>query len=928
MITPPKSAIQEARDQLFLNHAVNEYLTAVTTNLGIKRPKYGMANDDLWRAVVRRIALDTRQVLGVFVDVLTLLFGPRISVCTSLNVDALIDDFYLTLKDSERIPQLGTMIIDPGLPTEETIVYGFRDPYDHKVRISQIVTQDHVALKNNESQFLKVAASATDTLITLTNTEYFPVAPGTDIPLLIDAGSPNEELVLMSNNNTVTGELTVSPLLYDHPGLIMTPYAVGLLAVSPALEVLTLTETQNLPDKGFLEITEDGGATTETVEFVSVDFLAHQVYLKNPLVNVYAAATVTLLKTACSVQVAQVLVRGVPWDIFQTDPNHLQIFIPEILNVARLVDAWYLHDRIVGAIPTTTVAVNATAGDTDIFLALPVDTFPSAGILELDPAGPDEERISYSLIENFSSPLLASHGTGIPIGSTELFVENAQHIAEYLALTHNTNAMIDRGGADDAVVIESIDVARNIITLTALTPTTALHAEGTIFEIGDRRRFILSRPLVNNHVIGQTANLFRVQYPATTLESGQINSVDPERYQGKYSYAPLGLSYRNAYTTLVDELAGPQPLQVSQFAGNSVLEVADASRFNLGDFQDVRVSRGLAGDETVLIQGIYLKRNATGIQLTGGPYAPGDTVLTITPGAGIPDDPDNALGYRIYIDRFSATVGSLAEVVYVLYYNIATNTIILRDGLAYSHAATDNVFLLADLIKTDQLNFSHNGIYRDEHSTRLLPEICEDWDTRDTVSQNFNRVGSVEEVRSYINVVDHTPFLNLDQAILNFGTTQIPHQTELVSNFSATSLAVDVVNGAAFPAANFYVRIGKNTWNEEVHFVLARAGNTLIIPDGLFYNHRAFEIVELMGGNTEVISYSSASANRLHFSRGFTATRDHMAGETVMPKDLVMTPSPYGKDFAPYLLMTLLERYRWLFDEIRAAGVQVSIDEF
>ena len=82
------SAINETRNQLFLDRAEGKYLSRISSNLGLARPPFGFNNDAVWRAVVRRLALDYRQVIGLFHDLLTNIFGPQVTAASVLSEDA------------------------------------------------------------------------------------------------------------------------------------------------------------------------------------------------------------------------------------------------------------------------------------------------------------------------------------------------------------------------------------------------------------------------------------------------------------------------------------------------------------------------------------------------------------------------------------------------------------------------------------------------------------------------------------------------------------------------------------------------------------------------------------------------------------------------------------------------------------------------
>ncbi|MHA2068696.1 MAG: hypothetical protein ACXABY_30400, partial [Candidatus Thorarchaeota archaeon] len=409
-----KSVIQEMRDQLFLDRADGEFLTVISSNLGINRPNFGFANDDLWRAIVRRLALDTKQIETCFRDLLTLIFGPQVTVATVLEQNVAVGDEELFVEDRLVIPQLGTLVLDEGAATTETIEYSFRDPRDGSVLLVSAAANAYTAIGSTAKSYLVADASSTDTVIIVRDSNDFPTT-GFPYVLLLDPGS-NEEVVQATGNVTGTGDsfafadpivtltdagaafttsmingliqiagatssandgifritgvpggtsiafqnpngvaeaftgtwtvlnaFVVSALVNNHSGPVVSFATSGFSAVSDSGSVITLDDTSNFPAEGVVRIQEDGGATSEDAIYTANDLSANQLQLRNKLLNTYTNAEVTLLREQSSVELAQVQVKGAGWDIFQTEPRVVRIFIPEALDENRLVDATYLH---------------------------------------------------------------------------------------------------------------------------------------------------------------------------------------------------------------------------------------------------------------------------------------------------------------------------------------------------------------------------------------------------------------------------------------------------------------------------------------------------------------------------------------------------------------------------------------------------------
>ena len=67
-----QSKISEVRDQLSLDFADGKYLNVVSSNLGIRRPPFGFS-DDTWRALVKVISLQYKQIRTKFEEILTVI---------------------------------------------------------------------------------------------------------------------------------------------------------------------------------------------------------------------------------------------------------------------------------------------------------------------------------------------------------------------------------------------------------------------------------------------------------------------------------------------------------------------------------------------------------------------------------------------------------------------------------------------------------------------------------------------------------------------------------------------------------------------------------------------------------------------------------------------------------------------------------------
>jgi hypothetical protein len=139
-----QSDIKEVRDQLSLDFADGEYLNVISRNLGMDRPILGFT-DDSWRAVVKILALEYKQIANKFRDVLAIIFGPRVTEVGTLAESVVLGDAEFVLNDTSNLPQLGTLVFDEGLATEETREYCYIDRVTNTVYLEAAFQAAHSA---------------------------------------------------------------------------------------------------------------------------------------------------------------------------------------------------------------------------------------------------------------------------------------------------------------------------------------------------------------------------------------------------------------------------------------------------------------------------------------------------------------------------------------------------------------------------------------------------------------------------------------------------------------------------------------------------------------------------------------------------------------------------------------------------------------
>lgn len=926
-----KAAIREVRDQLFLDRADGQYLTSISANLNVVRPSFGFSNDDIWRALVRRLALDYRQVANLFYDFMTILFGPRKTVYTVLANSTELLDTEITIADQYNIPQVGTLVIDEGLTTEETFVYGFRDPRDGLVELSNSLSiqQAHTAVGENAAAYLTADLAAAATSLVVEDSTGMPTA---DFPytIIVNPGGATEEVVTLLGNTVGTNTLTI-----DAPGLVnaqlgpQPTYRTTLLqAVVSGGSVIRVLDSAQFPSEGLLRLQLNDGTNTtaENIRFYSNDLETGTLQLATSLTNSYSISTpttsVTLMNPGATVALAQVQVKGVDWDIFQTEQNILKIYLPDTLSQNRLADASYVHNELVSPTPATTVGTASAVGDIVLSAATggTLD-FPSSGTIVINAGGGSEETVGYLLREpKATAKLSASSVSGIPIGTTVLYVDDAQLLLDHDASNSNNELVIGNNDVPnlETVVYTAIDPVENKITLS--TATANAHTTGTNVHPRVSDRFILGHALQSTHAIGETIGLYQPVYAGTSLEDGRAYSGTDHLYQGSYVYEPLTDAPTSTETYLSENVAGPTTLAVDQKAGRTVLEVKNATLFNSSGTFDVRVGRGLAADVTVDTSGVVLKRSVTGVTVASGPYSPEVLQLTLSSTASLPAPSASPYDYRLLIDKD----GSNEEIVVVT--SISGSNISLDSVTTKSHATSETVELMADCIELS--NAIPDTV---QGKLKITSRLVRYWTQLDI--RTPDQTSLVEEIRTQVEVASLTSFPSAGSDVLiNYGRQKLSVEDQLVTAASAGGSTLVCASTDDFPTSGYpyWVEVGVGT--DIAELVLVTSNNTIAdqlnldASTTLQFAHPVGEWVQHVPGEQVSVSYTGtlAAPNRLLFSSGIRFSEDHLKNEPVQLATSG-TPSVYGRGYPFYLPTSLVERLQFLIDKGRAAGVQVVL---
>jgi len=765
MTTPVKSSINEAHDQLLLDRAVGRYLSNVSTNLNFERPQFGFADDDVWRALVRRGALDYRQVANLFRDYLKIIFGPQKTVYTVLKEGVDPADTSIEVLDQERLPQRGTLILDQGQSIQETLDYTFCDPRNGATKLRLQANKTHPArLTENATGELHDDASISATTLTLFNSGPFPLV---DFPytLIIDPGTEEEEITTLTGNNWVNNQLTISPgLTFAHKGPRPTPVVSYITRIEAGKTVLRLASSALFPASGTIRLLKNDGLTTtsELAVYTSNDVDTGTLFLKRALTNTYPVAspwaTVTLMTIGTTVALAQVQVKGIGWDLFVTKPDELTIYIPREYVANRMRDASWLH--VGGAITAaTTIATGhaAVIGDTQIKATLGgLASFPSGGLLTINP-GSSQEVIGFARHDSNSYTRLVPSAIGaseVPSGTTVLYVENARALAEFDWYNKLKKLYLARNnpGSAEVVTYLSINTENNTVTLAAGTANN--HSGQDLVHPFDWPDILyLDRPLEANHAVGQAVQYTRPVYPATTIHDGRIFTSVANLFQGPFAFEFGEHIPRNISTTLAENVAAPTQLACSVLPGIMTLEVVDAGSFqNSGEF-NVEIKGG-GYTEQIDTDAVVLQATGSGLTLNGSILA-GVSSFVLTSAAALPLPAAPPYGYRLILEAGTVT----AEVVSVQ--SISGSTVTIQGLTTLPHANLGSVSLMADVIVlADPVGYEYQG---------KVPKLQRTLPTPGPLTP-YAQVAWVSEVRTYVKVASVSSFtVGEDQILISFG---------------------------------------------------------------------------------------------------------------------------------------------------------------
>lgn len=908
-INRTRSTIKEVRDQLFLNTSSGRYLNVISSNLGIDRPNQGFSDDE-WRAVVKEIALRPKVVRNIFHRIIEICVGPQKTRVANISQNSSVGDQIIQLEDANDLIQLGTVIIDPKLPTEETINFCFRDLGTHEIVFSTRTIFDHSPVVS-ASSFLRSDIPVGSTSIPLIDSSNFPI-PGNLYTVILDRGNENEELVVITANNVSTNTLTSIATVKSHTAATVTFLRKSIAeatVVGRTFVKLGTNETRNFPTKGFIRL-NFGGGTEEVKEYTSNQIADNVLILKRPLEFAHSVGeSVELMNPGASVETVSLIQSGINWSIHETEPNKLKIFIPEDFQLVRLLDASFLHDEVdIGGIGSTTVNGSVTAGAIDLPV-VSVRDFPEAGIINIDSGGEITfytKRLSGHSIEksNNIEPFALTNGQTLLVSvdgsaaatatfNTADFDNISTALSQEVANVINT----DIPGATAYSRDKFVQIHSNTNGTIEITGGTA----NTILEF-DSPTLVLSKTLVNALSGGESVDEVQVPYGGTSLEEGNWRSasgvVQPNRFPGPYIYdaSQRGVSADNS--TIATLIPPPTEVSVNSIIGQTNLEVEDAGLFPSAP-QNVRIGRETGFQEDANLLDVTL---AKGLSTTVNANV-GAGVSSLTGGdtTGFPEsDGVNIAGYRVIID-----LGGANEEIITVNQNTSgtPGTFSFTTLTTQPHNIGETIELLKDVLTFNTLTKVHIGL-------KVVPPS----------PGHF-----VELLISDIDVASGVPFPTDGGWVwINFGKEVLNQLVDITNVVSASILELSSTNN--FPASNFPYRVIVSEGRPEQEFAFVSANDTgtnrLTFSPSLSNTHQVGSLVRFISGEPIALEYNSRSGNTLNISTRIFDTK-HVVGERVIfsPKESV--PSINGTDYAFLLPPDPGRCLSLLFDLVRGAGIEI-----
>ena len=615
----PQSDIAEVRDQLSLDFAEGEYLNRIGNNLGLRRSSIDTSfslnfDDNTWRALIKVVALQYKQILTKFEGILEIVIGPKITQVGTFSADIALGVNKFTINEDMQFPQVGTLILDEGLATEETVEVCFIDRVTHTVFLTALTVFAHQAEAKDAEQVLALDLEPGDTEVYIPFSENFPTA---DFPytLVLGRGTANEEVVQLTANDLDTNVLTISAAANSHAGTV--PSQTQSILATDYVEASYFLNVANVekfsPEGGTLllgasdnQFTATGGSTTTAVAAAST-FSANR-HVRS--IVIFDAATTTALLQGVEAEIiintdtTLTFLTTLPAAVASGDLFNIRPVV-EYVSINTTDNALNLRRDIVDVDLVITTAVEDLRALSLVSLAPVKMEGKGWDIFQIDsPTGPPTVEIllpeairesgdipgnSY-LHTEYITPVPATTLAGAHLADATIYAvasnltfpttgvlilddggggeNNIGYSIDYTSIAENiavgaTSVTLDSGGVFfelPAEIMLDEGASQEIVTVTVINgnvatigATSNLHLKGSAFRAVEYVRVgVEGSP--NVYTGGETVTLYEPRYAGLSVLDGDLWDVD-DVWPGPYVYNPTvqGIQQINQAGPLVAE---------------------------------------------------------------------------------------------------------------------------------------------------------------------------------------------------------------------------------------------------------------------------------------------------------------------------------------------------------------------------------------